>query len=138
MASASPIEDVADLPGKAVFDQLGRKLGTACEIYAQDGDPMWVTVESSTGLTTNRLVFIPLARLKEEDGEIRVPYTAQHINESPEVNASEELSEEDDRRLRGYYSVGIADRELRSDNDESYASRVPEGEGPVKKYSPEN
>ena len=137
MASASPIEDVADLPGKSVFDQLGRKLGTACEIYAQDGEPMWVTVESSTGLTTNRLVFIPLARLKEEDGEIRVPYTAQHVNESPEVQADDELSEEDDYRLRVYYSVGIGDRELRTNNDDSYASRVPEGEGPAKKHSPE-
>jgi hypothetical protein len=137
MASASPIENVAELPGKTVFDQLGQKLGTACEIYAQDGDPMWVTVESSTGLTTGRLVFIPLARLKEESGEIRAPYTAQHLNESPEVEASEELSEEDDRRLRVYYSVGIGDRELRTDNDDSYASRVPEGEGPVKKHSPD-
>jgi hypothetical protein len=138
MASASPIDDVADLPGKAVYDQLGRKLGTACEVYAQDGEPMWVTVESSTGLTTNRLVFIPLARLKEEDGQIRVPYTAEHINKSPEVEADEELSEDDDYSLRVYYSVSIGDRELRSNNDDSYASRVPEGEGPVKKHSPEN
>ena len=137
MASASPIEDVAALPGRTIFDQLGRKLGTACELYAQDGDPMWVTVESSTGLATGRLVFIPLARLKEEGGEIRVPYSAQHVHESPEVQASEELSEEDDRSLRVYYSVSIGDSELRSNNEDSYASRVPEGEGPAKKYSPE-
>jgi hypothetical protein len=137
MASASPIEDIPGLAGKTVFDQLGRKLGEACDIYAQDGEPMWVTVKSSTGLTTDRLVFIPLARLKEEDGQVRVPYTAEHLNESPEVEANEELSEEDDYSLRVYYSVGIGDRELRSNNDDSYASRVPEGEGPVKKHSPE-
>jgi hypothetical protein len=138
MPTASPIDDVSGLPGKTVFDQLGQKVGVVHEIYTQDGDPMWVTVEASTGLAKDRLVFIPLARLKEEEGEIRAPYSTQHLNESPEVEAGDELSEEDDRSLRAYYSVGIGDAELRTDNDESYASRVPEGEGPVKKETPQD
>ena len=132
MPTASPIEDVSALPGKTILDQLGRKLGEVRDIYTQDGDPMWVTVEAS-----DRLVFIPLARLKEEGGQIQVPYSANHINESPEVEASDELSEDDDLNLRAYYSVGIGDEELRSNNESSYASRVPEGEGPVKKDSPD-
>ena len=135
MASADPIEDVNELPGKTVFDQMGKKIGEVQEIYSQDGEPMWVTVESSTGMATDRLVLIPLARLKLEDEQIRVPYTAQHVNESPEVDTSDELSEEDDYSLRAYYSVGISDGELRTDNERSYASRVPAGDGPVKKES---
>lgn len=135
MAGATPVEDVDDLPGKTVFDQLGKKIGEVRDVYKQDGDAMWVTVESSTGLVSDRLVFIPLARLKQEDEQIRAPYTVQHINQSPEVDASDELSDEDDRALRAYYSVGIGDRELRTDNDRSYASRVPESEAPVKKES---
>jgi hypothetical protein len=137
MTAASPIEDVDELPGKPIFDALGQKIGAVGDIYVQDGDPMWVTIESSTGLFTDRLVFIPLARLKEEEGQIRAPYTAQHLNKSPEVQAGDELSEEDDRALRAYYSVGIGDAELRTQNDDSYASRVPDGEGPVKKASAE-
>ena len=135
MATASPIEDVKALPGKTVHDQLGRKLGEVREIYVQDGEPMWVTVESSTGLGSGRLVFIPMARLKEEDGNIQTPYSAQHLNESPEIDAADELSEEDDSKLRAYYSVGVGDDELRDENDRSYASRVPDGDGPVKKTS---
>lgn len=137
MTTASPIEDANELPGKTVFDALGQKIGEVREIYVQDGDPMWVTVETSTGLFTDRLVFIPLARVKEEDDQIRVPYTLQHINNSPEVQAGDELSEEDDRALRAYFSVGIGDAELRTQNDDSYASRVPEGEGPVTRESSE-
>jgi sporulation protein YlmC with PRC-barrel domain len=135
MPSASPIDDVSDLPGKAVFDQVGNKLGEVKQIYSKDGDPMWVTIEASTGLASDRLVFIPIARLKEEEGEIRVPYSSQHITESPEIEPVDELSEEDDRSLRAYYSVGIGDGELRTDNEDSYASRVPDGDGPVKKDS---
>ena len=138
MTRAAPIENVGDLPGKKVFDQLGREIGPVCGVYNQDDDPMWVTVESSTGLATDRLVFIPLARLKEEEGQIRVPYSVQHINESPEVEVSDELSEQDDYALRAYYSVSIGDDELTTENDDSYASRVPESDGPVKKAEPEH
>lgn len=133
MASqASRIEDVGSLPGKKITDQQGREVGKVCEVYEQDGDPMWVTVKSSTGMATDRVVFIPLARLKEEEGEIRVPYPVQHIQESPEVSPDGELSEEQDRELRNYYSVDLGDQELRDRND-SYAAQVPDSDAPVKK-----
>ena len=138
METASPIEDVGSLPGNTVYDQQGQKLGDIEEIYTQDGDPMWVTVQASTGLAASRRVFLPLARLKHEGGQIRTPYSAQHINESPEIEASDELSQEDDESLRAYYSVGIGDGELRTDNEGSYASRVPDGDGPVQKDTPES
>jgi hypothetical protein len=133
MASpARPIEDVGSLPGKKITDQQGRDVGEICEIYEQDGDPMWVTVKSSTGMATDRVVFIPLARLKEENDELRVPYSIQHIQESPEADAEGELSEEHDRALRDYYSVDLGDGELRDSND-SYAAQVPDSDAPVKK-----
>ncbi len=75
METASPIDDVSDLPGNAVYDQEGKKIGDVGEIYTQDGDPMWVVVQASTGMATSRNVFIPLARLKREDGKI---YSLQH------------------------------------------------------------
>jgi hypothetical protein len=134
MASpALPIEDVGSLPGKKIKDQQGNEVGEVCEIYEQDGDPMWVTVKSSTGMATDRVVFIPVARLKEEDDEIRVPYSVQHVQDSPEVSPEGELSEEQDRELRDYYSVDLGDQELRDSNDSSYAARVPDSDAPVKK-----
>lgn len=137
MASATPIEDPSSLPGETVYDQLGHKLGEVREVYSQGGAPMWVTIDSSVGLSSNRVVFIPIARLKQEEDQVRVPYSAQHVNDSPEVDAEDELSEEDDHKLRAYYAVGIGDGELRDENDDSYASRVPDEDGPVKKDSSE-
>jgi hypothetical protein len=129
---AMPIEDVGSLPGKNITDMQGRDVGEICEIYEQDGDPMWVTVKSSTGMTSDRVLFIPFARLKQEGDAINVPYPLQHIQESPDVSPEDELSEEQDRELRNYYSVDLGDQELREKN-KSYAAQVPDSDAPVKK-----
>ncbi len=126
----APIEDVSSLPGKKVSDQEENPIGEVKEIYAMegDGDPMWVTVEASFGMGDKRTIFIPLARLKEEDGELRVPYSKGHIQNTPEVDGQDGISEECDRKLRDHFGIDRADQELRADNM-SYATLVPEEGG---------
>jgi hypothetical protein len=123
-----PIQDVSSLPGKKVSDQQEVQIGEVKDIYATDGHPAWVAVETSTGIGEKRAVFIPLARMKEEKGEIRVPYSRDRILDSPEVEGGDTLSEEDSRALRDYYGIDLADQELRSDND-SYATMMPDEAG---------
>jgi hypothetical protein len=126
----APIQDVSSLPGRKVSDQEEAPIGEVKEIYAVGGDghPVWVTVEASAGIGDKRLVFIPLARLKEEDGELRVPYSKNYVRDAPEVDGSDGISPECERRLRDHYGIDRADQELRSSND-SYATLVPEDEG---------
>ena len=124
----APIEDVSSLPGKKISDQTENPLGKVKEIYATDGYPMWVSVEMSSGPAKKRTVFIPLARIKDEDGELRVPYSAQRIGDAPEVDESDGISAECDRKLRDYYGIDTGDQELRADN-KSYATLVPEEAG---------
>jgi hypothetical protein len=124
----APIEDVSSLPGKKISDQTENPLGKVKEIYATDGYPMWVSVEMSSGLAKKRTVLIPLARIKDEDGELRVPYSAQRIGDAPEVDDGEGISAECDRKLRDYYGIDTGDQELRADN-KSYATLVPEEAG---------
>ena len=129
----APIEDVSSLPGKKVSDQEENTIGKIKEIYAIDGDgqPMWVTVEASFGMGNKRTVFIPLARLKDEDGELRVPYSKGHIEQTPEVDGSEGISPACDRQLRDHYGIDTGDQEMRKDN-KSYATLIPEEEGTAK------
>jgi hypothetical protein len=105
----APVEDVTELPGKTVLDQYDEPLGEIEEIYAigGDGHPTWVTVDvrPQTEGGKPRTVFIPLARLKLEDGELQVPYSAEHLAAGPEIQPADELSEEDEGALRAYYSV---------------------------------
>jgi hypothetical protein len=126
----APIDDVTSLPGRKVTDQEENTIGEIKEIYAIDGDghPMWVTIEASTGgMSGKKTVFIPLARLKDEDGDLRVPYSKDHILNTPEVDGSDGISDECDRQLRDHYGIDRADQELRSDND-SYATLIPDEE----------
>jgi hypothetical protein len=99
-------------------------------LYAtgEGGTVMWVTVETSLGIGNKREVFVPLGRLKQEHDELRVPYTSRHIHEAPEIEPRDELSDGEDRALRDYYSIDLADQELRTDND-SYAGQVPGEQG---------
>jgi sporulation protein YlmC with PRC-barrel domain len=131
---ASAIEDVSSLPGETVNDQDGRKIGEVKEIFGvgDEQTPMWVTIESSTGIGRTRRVFVPLARLKQQGDEIRVPYSYAHVHDAPEVESGDELSDEDDRALRSYYAVGLADQELVG-AAQSYASQVPDEDGPARK-----
>ena len=124
----APIADVSSLPGKKISDQAENPIGKVSQIYATDGYPMWVAVEMSSGIADRRTVFIPLARIKDEDGELRVPYSAQRVGDAPEIDASDGISAECDRRLRDYYGIDTGDQELRSDN-KSYATLVPDEPG---------
>ena len=128
----APIEDVSSLPGKKVADQADNPIGKVKEIYAtDDGFPMWIAVEISTGIAGKRTVFVPLARLKEEGGELRVPYSKQRIGEAPEVGDGDGISAERDRELRDFYGIDTGDQEMRNDN-KSYAAVVPEEAGSAK------
>ncbi len=126
----APIEDVRTLPGKKVTDQEEVPIGKIERIYAIDGDgfPAWVAVEASFGLGQKRTVLIPLARLKDEDGVLRVPYSKDHIGQTSEIDAREGISPESARKLRDHYGIGRGDHELRTDN-RSYATLVPDQEG---------
>jgi hypothetical protein len=129
---SDPIADPSELPGTVVHDQLGRKLGKVERVYAPggEGDVMWATLDVSDGLFNGRIVFVPLARLKHEDGVISVPYSRQFIQDAPEVENSDEVSPEDDKLLRDYYGVSRGDGSIRADNEDSYAAQVPEGDEP--------
>ena len=130
----APVEDVRELPGKTVFDQHDEPIGEVKEIYAigGDGHPTWVTVEVRPEEGETRTVFIPLSRLKLEEGDLQVPYSLGHLTSGPDVEAADELSEEDEHALRSYYSIGFGDGELRSDNH-SYVTLFPDEDGQSKR-----
>ena len=80
------------------------------------------------GMADERTTFIPLARLKDEQGELVVPYTKDHVLSAPEIDDSDGLGEEADQKLRDYYGIGHGDQELWSDN-KGYAAVAPEEGG---------
>lgn len=59
-----------------------------------------MAVDTKAGIGIGPRVFIPLAGLEEEDGELRVPYSKSHILDALEVEAEDSISEECDQALR--------------------------------------
>ena len=126
------IDDVSALPGRKVHDQEKRPIGKVVHIYAlESGDPMWVGVQISLGLFDKREVVVPLARLKEENGDLVVPYSFEHIRSAPEIEA-EEIDEPANRRLRDHFGIDAGDQELREDNF-GYATLVSDQEGTARR-----
>jgi sporulation protein YlmC with PRC-barrel domain len=135
------IEDVSSLPGRKIVDQEGESVGEIKDVYGvgEDGEPMWVAIDTSKGErigeeTSDKIVVVPLARIREADENLSVPYSIAHVEDGPEVDAGDEISEEDDVKLRLYYAIGLADEEFRTESN-SYASQVPEGEAPAQKVT---
>ncbi len=133
------IEDPTRLPGETLHDQDGGKVGEVKELYSagDDEEPMWITVEVETGVGQQRLVFVPMARLKHDQDQLRAPYSIQHLVGSPDVEAGGELSKQADTALRNYYAIGLADQEVRTDN-ETYADRVTDSDEAPRRTSGES
>src|SRR5512142_2136476 len=127
---SAPIDDVSSLAGQKIADQEETPIGVVKEIYAIDGDgtAAWVAVEASFGMGNKRIVFIPLARIKQEDGHLRVPYSKGHMERTPDVDGDDGISPESERMLRDHFGIDRADQELRTDN-ESYATLVADEDG---------
>jgi uncharacterized protein (TIGR02271 family) len=96
-------QDISALRGRTAVDADGEKIGKIDEVYldrASDA-PEWLTV--STGLFGSRTSFVPIADARVADDEVRLPYRKQQIKDAPNIDADEELSADDERRLYEHY-----------------------------------
>jgi sporulation protein YlmC with PRC-barrel domain len=136
------IEDMSSLPGRKVLDQEGESVGEIKDVYGigDESEPMWVAIDTAAGdrigeETEEKVVVVPLARLRDDGDELSVPYSIGHVEDAPDVDAGDEISEEDDEKLRLYYAIGLADDEFLESN--SYAGQLPQGEAPAPKITDE-
>ena len=98
-------EHLASLTDAHVIDENGDKVGGVGQIYLDDatGQPAWASVKS--GLFGLRESFVPLAAASIVDGNIRVPYTKDHIKDAPRVDAENHLDDSQQSTLFEYYGV---------------------------------
>jgi uncharacterized protein (TIGR02271 family) len=94
-----------DFHGRTLVDRDGEKIGTVDEVYSsQDGGtPEWALVH--TGLFGTRKNFVPLRGASPGGGEVHVAVDRQVVKDSPSVEADEQLSEAEERRLFDHYGI---------------------------------
>ena len=94
-----------DFHGRTLVDRDGEKIGTVDEVYnsQEGGTPEWALVH--TGLFGTRKNFVPLRGASPGGGEVHVAVDRQAVKDSPSLEADEQLSEAEERRLFEHYGI---------------------------------
>jgi uncharacterized protein (TIGR02271 family) len=94
-----------DARGRTLVDQAGEKIGKIDELYYdhEGGQPEWALV--NTGLFGTKKTFVPILSASPTGEDLRVPVTKDQVNDAPRIEADQELSEEEERRLFEHYGV---------------------------------
>ncbi len=94
-----------DFRGRTVVDSEGEKIGKIDELYFDDqgGQPEWALV--NTGLFGTKKTFVPIKGASPTGEDLRVAVTKAQVKEAPSIDADEELSEAEERRLFEHYGV---------------------------------
>jgi hypothetical protein len=91
--------------GRTMIDRDGDKIGKIDDVYEdrQGGQAEWALV--NTGLFGTKKSFVPLHDAQPVGEDVRVPLEKSQVKDAPSVEADEELSESDERRLFAHYDV---------------------------------
>jgi uncharacterized protein (TIGR02271 family) len=94
-----------DFQGRTVVDEAGQKIGKIDELYydQEGGQPEWALV--NTGLFGTKKTFVPIAAASPDGEDLRVPVTKDQVKQAPHMDADQELSEGEERRLFEHYGV---------------------------------
>jgi sporulation protein YlmC with PRC-barrel domain len=134
------IATALDWRGRTVVDRDGERIGTLKEIYLdEDERPGWGSIH--TGLFGLRETLVPLAEVRAEGDELRVPYERDRVKEAPSVDPDVQLTADEEERLYRHYESGPAasapadDAMTRSEEEVSFGKRTRERERVrLKKY----
>jgi uncharacterized protein (TIGR02271 family) len=109
--------------GHPVVDETGAQAGTLADVYFDERTAYahWALIR--TGLFGEREAVVPLIGVSFRGGQIVVPYSKEVIGEAPHVDADEELSKDDEKRLAQHY--GLIYAQGRSDTTARGGNRSP-------------
>jgi uncharacterized protein (TIGR02271 family) len=95
--------------GAPVYDNDGEKIGKVEEIFYdyETSVPEWIGI--GTGLFGMKRVFVPVMGAAPYDDGLMVPYSKEHVKESPDVD-EDDISETTEARLAAYYGVDYSKR----------------------------
>ena len=104
MANAMTMERITEARGEPVYDVDGDKIGAVDEIFYDTGtgQPEWIGI--GTGFFGTKRVLVPLESAEFRDDGLRVPYSKDMIEDSPDVDG-DEISDRTEQELYSYYQL---------------------------------
>jgi uncharacterized protein (TIGR02271 family) len=99
------ITEAYDVQGRTLVDASGEKIGKIDEVYRdqEGGQAEWALV--NTGLFGTKKTFVPLADASPSGEDLQVQVSKDQVKSAPNVEADQELSEQEERVLFEHYGV---------------------------------
>jgi uncharacterized protein (TIGR02271 family) len=126
-------EQVLDSRGSDLLAEDGSKLGTIVDIYVdrETDEPEWALVKM--GLLGSKSNFVPLRDATMEGSDILVPYSKDHVQGAPTMDADGDLSQQDEAELYRYYGLDYSEQPSNSGlpegDDSTTGTQRRDGEG---------
>jgi sporulation protein YlmC with PRC-barrel domain len=96
---------------REVIDVGGTHLGRAEDLYADERTGEAVFLLVSGGRFGTKLHFVPVEGAEIEGEKIRVAFTADQVNNAPNISADESLSPSEEEQLFHHYGMDGHDGE---------------------------
>ena len=98
-------DDILRWRDRTAYDSNGDKIGDIKEIYLDEetGQPEWALI--NTGMFGTKSNFVPVEGGSAQGDDVRLQFTKDQVKNAPQVDADEELSPEEERRLYEHYSI---------------------------------
>jgi uncharacterized protein (TIGR02271 family) len=119
------IERFQQLRGSEVYDANGERIGNVEELFLdrETRRPEWLGI--GTGFLRSKRVLVPVVGAQQEGSGVRVPYDAELVKQSPDVN-DDEIQEDAERSLYAHYGVPASESASPSTYAEGGPSRTSE------------
>jgi hypothetical protein len=97
------IDTVLGWRGSTVRDAEGEKIGTFEDVLLDRRTDLPAYARVRTGLFGHRQTIIPLEGAEEVDGDLRVPYAKDHVNEGPNLEPDVAPTADEEAALESHY-----------------------------------
>src|SRR5437660_1510052 len=94
-----------DARGRTPIHPSGDKIGKIADPYhdQEGGQPEWALV--ITGMFGTKRTFVPIRSATPSREKLQVPLSKDQVKDAPRIDADQELSEDEERRLFEHYGV---------------------------------
>jgi hypothetical protein len=99
------IDTVLAWRGRTVYDRDGEKIGTLDELFLEGESARPAYGGVRTGLFGRKTSIFPLEGVREEEGNLVVPYEKDVVSDAPNLEPDAELSLEEADALHEHYGV---------------------------------
>jgi sporulation protein YlmC with PRC-barrel domain len=99
------IDNLSRVRGKAVYSSDGEKIGSVQEIFYDEtsGEPEWL--ELGGGFLGLKRRIVPIEGLLLQRDHLEVPYTKDKVDQEPDIEAGDRISDLSEAALSGYFGL---------------------------------